>query len=189
MRWIIALIMLFALASVASVAAEKVTLGPYSVSFNLNNSDQYKVKVNDPVSGKNAQLEPKRWNQANVYSFNIVGNDNSRGIVSITQWANSTDATFTQEISTLRLEYTCLGFKNITVAFPRIDGQNAAFVAAYGNPSPNLGNKAFTAWYWLDKVDLPDAIVSYGKERVRITGNLSAESTKNLLDTIHVAKP
>jgi hypothetical protein len=188
MKLLYALVISIMLLSAAMASAEKVTLGPYVASFKLNESDKYTIKVNDPSIGKTVQVEPRRWNQRNSYSFDIIANDKTRSRVTIFEWANSTDATVSTDRLFQELLLKSLGYNNITGGYRTIDGREGFFMAAYGTPDLILGNKTFNTWYWIDKVDVPQAVVSYGKKKVTITGNLSADSVIALLDTIQINK-
>lgn len=188
MRSIIALIAMLALFSVAFTAAEEIKLNSYTVSYDLKNSELYTSKTNDPILGKNAQVEPQKWNRLDMYSFDIQGKDNTKCRVAILKYANSTDATLASEIGYQQLLHRSEGYENITQGVQKIDGQNGFLMIASKPRSPRLSAISFSAWYWLDKTDLPNAIVSYGTERILIAGNLTAESLTDLLETIHVEK-
>ena len=184
----IALTAILALFSVAFAAAEEIKMNSYTVSYDLNNTELYTAKANDPILGKVSQVEPQRWNRLDIYSFDIQGKDNTTCRVAILKYANSTDATLSTEIDLQQLLYRGEGYENITAGSSKIDGQNGFLMIASKPRSPKMSPISFSAWYWLDKTDLQNAIVSYGTERVVISGNLTAESLKNLLATIHVKK-
>jgi hypothetical protein len=186
MKSIILGVTLLILASIALTPGEEVKLSPYTVSFELKNASNYTVKVNDPLIGNVTQLEPQRWNQLNIYSFDIIGLDKSFDRVKVLKYANSTDATLSTEIVVQELVYNFMGYKNITMGSLNTNKRKGFLMVASEPRSIKLSNISFTAWYWLDKVDLPNAIVSYGKQKVLITGNLSADLTQDLLNTISV---
>jgi hypothetical protein len=188
MRYILAMVMALMLFPVAMAASEKVTLGPYVASFELNDSDKYTIQGQNSSIGKNFEVEPKRWNQREIYSFDIIAKDNTRCKISISEWTNSTDATLASDIAYQSLLLRSYGYSKITGGIQTIDGKNGFFMAAYGLPNLVFGNKTFTAWYWIDKVDVPQAIVSYGKQKVAITGNISAQSSVALLSTLKIKK-
>jgi hypothetical protein len=188
MRYMIATVMALMLFSVAIAASEKVTVGPYVVSFELNDSVKYTIEDQNSSLGKNFEVEPKRWNQRDIYSFEIKAEDNTGSRISISEWTNYTDATISSEIAYQNLLLRSIGYGNITGGMRPIDGNNGFFMAAYGSPDLVSGNKTFAAWYWIDKVDVPQAIVSYGKQKVTIAGNLSAESVGALLGSLEVKR-
>jgi hypothetical protein len=188
MKSMIALIIMLALFSVAFAAAEEIKLNPYIVSYHLNNSGFYAAKANNPIMGNVAQVEPQRWNRLDVYSFDIQGKDNTTCRVSILNYENSTDATLSTEISLQRLLYEFGGYQNVTEGVRKIDGKNGFLMVASNPRSPKISPVSFSAWYWLDKTDVQNALVSYGTQRIVVSGNLTAESLRNLLDTIHVKK-
>lgn len=59
MRYILAMVMALMLFSVAIAASEKVTIGPYIVSFELNDSDKYTIENQNSSLGKNIEVEAK----------------------------------------------------------------------------------------------------------------------------------
>jgi hypothetical protein len=188
MRYILAMLLALTLSSVSMAAVEKVTIGPYVASFELNDSGEYTIQDQNVTHGENKQVETKWWNQLDTYSFNIVGKDKTYGRVVVSEFTNSTDATLGSEIAYQNLLLRSYGYRNLTLGTRTIDSRDGFFMAAYGPSNLVFGNKTFAAWYWLDKIDVPQAIVSYGNQKVTIIGNLSAPSVIALLNTLKIKK-
>jgi len=170
-------------------AAEKVELGPYEVQFDLNTTENYTIKLNEPQMGEEREIEPDRNNSANLYSFLVAMEDGSGATISVMEWLRFTDATFMESITLQRLMYECYGYANLSGYYLDIDGHQGYVMVAEGDPSLRWGERNFAAWYWLDKNRyVVWGVVSYGRTRVGITGNISSELMERLLDTIRVMR-
>lgn len=183
---ILALVLVMATGAVG--AAEKVGLGPYEVQFDLNTTENYTIKLNEPQMGEEREIEPDRNNSVNLYSFLLALEDGAGATVSVMEWLRFTDATFMESIALQRLMYECYGYANLSGYYLDIDGHQGYLMIAEGDPSLRWGERNFAAWYWLDKIDISLGVVSYGRTRVGITGNISSELTERLLETIRVMR-
>lgn len=186
MRKVIMLIMVLMMAPVTFAAPEEVSLGPYRVEFDLNTTENYNLTIGEPIIGEEIEIEPNRSNSRDLYSLNINLDDGSGASITITKWLKFSDATFMENIVLQRLMYECYGYDHLAGGYLEIDGKQGYLMTAEGEPALRWGERNFIAWYWLDKVDMSNSVVSYGKNRVSVTGNISSEVTEQLLQTIYV---
>lgn len=182
MRSIIVVFLVLMTAFAASAAEQKVVTGTFVVSFDLNGPAKYTVDKNDPALGVPEQVEPGLWNKADTYSFNILGANNSREVISLIRWENNTDATMSKELSLQKIAAQLLGFSEVSGGFVDVDGQ-----IGYAMILQNPKNQAFhLTWYWLDRVLVPNSVVSTGRTEVVVRGNLTNQEAASLLKTLHV---
>jgi len=189
MRRALIAVMIMMLASVAFAAPEEVPLGAHKVGFDLNTMDNYTIRVYEPVVGIEFEIEPERNNTLSQYSFDIAFEDGSVISTSLIEWSRFMDATFIEGVMLQRFMYECYGYRNITGAYLDIDGKQGYLMTAVGGPTSIWGESTFSAWYWLDKVDLSNGVVSYGRNKVSISGNnVTSEVMGSFLGTVKVGR-
>jgi hypothetical protein len=123
MKLICALVVLAALASSAQAASERITTGPYTVSFDLNTTMNYTVKI----------LPAKELDNQTYIKYQIIAStDNSSwATVAINEYKDLQDSNIEDE---LRYKALLFGKKNDTFAGERtfvaertIDGQKSVY--------------------------------------------------------------
>jgi hypothetical protein len=182
MKIILALILAVMLALTASAVTETVQFSPYKATFDLNTTDKYTITAKDPTLGKDVQMEPGKWNRLDVYSFDVVKDDRSRAQISVSSWKNYSDATLFTEVNAEKLSLRSAGIRNVSGTFVDLGGKVGYVIMA------KLDKPLYVGWYWLDKLDVPNSVVSYGKQKVSIVSNLTNEESASLLSTIKVQK-
>jgi|GEM_PF-2226187 len=182
MRSIIAVLLVMMMALAVSASEQRVVAGPYVISFDLGTAEKYTIDKIGPAIGKPVQIEPGLWNKADTYSFNILGANNTRDLVSLTRWENSSDATISKELTIQKLGAQLLGYGVSSEGFVDIDGR-----VGYAMILENRAKQVIhTAWYWLDSALVQGSVVSTGKTQMVVAGNLTRSEAANLLRTIHV---
>lgn len=186
---LIAALMMMMLALVAFAAPEEVPFGANKVEFDLNTTENYTIRVYEPVIGIEFEIEPERNNTLSQYSFDIAFEDGSVISTSLVEWSRFMDATFIEGVMLQRFMYECYGYRNITGAYLDIDGKQGYLMTAEGGPKSIWGERSYSAWYWLDKIDLSNGVVSYGRNKVSISGNnVTSEVMESFLGTVNVGR-
>jgi hypothetical protein len=174
-RLLLALFVVVMLAAAASAVPENATTGPYMVSFDLNETLNYKVESVDPIE---AEIRT-------AYPLAIVVNNSPEVQITIFEYNDLVDSTpdLWQTINSQGL--ALIGLRNISLAPEMvIDG-----VPAYGLSAIDAANGTlYASYYWLDSNECECGPVSLGKTNVVITSTLPLNITGQLLDTLHVEK-
>jgi hypothetical protein len=174
-RLLLALLAAVTLAITASALQEKVTTGPYSVSFDMNATLNYTVESLDPVE------EDDRTE----YQLTINANDSTKAKIFIAEYKDLVDSTEEMWQTVNRQHLESIGLNNITLASEMvIDG-----MPAFGLVGKDIANTTlYSAYYWLDSNTCECGPVSVGKTVVAIMSVLPLNITGQFMDTLHIEK-
>jgi len=160
----------------AAAAAEKVDLGPYQVSFNLESAGDYTVQVAEAEEGRTntgidyvertilldcddgrAEIKVKCYN-----SPVLAGDDATKSLSRKVPW-----------------QIGCIGVETNN----RLVDRHTAFLTTFTEVSEK---EVYQAAYWLDRYLAPEDYL--GETSCVVTSSLPWTTTKELLDTVHVEK-
>jgi hypothetical protein len=166
------LVTMISLTILSSAVQDKVTTGPYSISFDLGlPKDAYKVEIADP---KNA--ETASGNVQTQYSLEIVNRTgiNRMATISIAK-APQILLTLDEMATNARLNMQNFGFSDIEAAALKIDGKNGSICMGY---------------YFINKAKNEVYLVNYYPDQNTSASIMSSypwnEGTLSILKTIHI---
>jgi hypothetical protein len=163
------------LAFAASASSEKVTTGPYNVSFDMNTTQKYDVQSSMPI------MESFRTS----YPMLIKTNSTTWALIKIIEYKNYTDSTpdLWSTIDLRGLEK--MGLKNITYQPNMLIDNESAFGLTGLNPQ---NKRLYFASYWLDSKDCDCGPVYIGKTNIDIESTYPLNATAELMSSLHVEK-
>jgi len=176
MRLVLVLVIMLTLTSAASAIAEKASAGPFKVSFDLNTSLNYSVKL-EPVVSVPAY---------SVYKLLILTNNNSGAEIGIAEYSNLTDSSLlmSRNYEALRMAGFSGYNRNVSSIDLMIDHKEGFAVIGVNN----LGQRLIYAFYWLDSKPCECGPVSVGTISVGISSTYPLNVTKSLINTLHVER-
>jgi hypothetical protein len=181
---IIGLLLALSAISIASAATEKVSAGPYEVSFDLNTTDNHTIEA----------LGPAETNESTGYTVMIDFPGKSSLGIYISEMKEPDDATLksTKNVLQARSENN----PEATVGIGTIDGREG--VIGFGLPTydeqlkPVENESTFLYNYWLDSTKCECGPVYVGKIQVRAEGPWNSDwddaIAKSLLNSLNVTK-
>ncbi len=184
MRSLICICLMLMAATMASAGSEKITTGPYDISFDLGTPLNYTVNVFSPLEDKNYT----------TYSVDIdVPNQTHSGIY-IFEMKTPMDATMdvlTRITYWKQLYQLCAGeFLKANVKVGKVDGKDAMIAYALTNKSRQI----YLCRYFLDGKGIDNVPVYAGSIDIQVVNILPADSSQgmaiadNLFRTIHIEK-
>lgn len=167
---VLGILTLIVLAPMTFGASERIVMGQYNVSFDLNTPMNHTIESQSPLvsnNGTNYRAYIRFTNQTQI----LMGLDVSK---------TTKDSTLEPEerfVSALALQD-----KNATVTTRTIDNKPGILTTSVSKS----GNPTFTFSYWLDskKCDCGDVFV--GTTKLEMVGIVPRNITENLLNTLHV---
>ncbi len=160
-------------ASAASAAPETKIIGPYKVSFDLNTTLNYTVKLEQPVETPTNSIYQILLN---TYNYTL-------GKIQVEEYKNLSDSSLDVGKTIFELSLANQGFnKNISAENIIVDGKKGFVVT--GVSSKNL--RLWQAYYWPDSTDCECGPVSVGKTEIGIVSLYPLNVTRNLINSIHV---
>jgi hypothetical protein len=169
----IALMLMLIAASAASAAPETKTIGPYKVSFDLNTTLNYTVKLEQPIETPANSIYQILLN---TYNYTLAK-------VQVEEYKNLSDSSLDVGKTIFELSIANQGFnKNISAQNIIIDGKKGFVVT--GMSTKNL--RLWQAYYWLDSTDCECGPVSVGKTEIGIVSLYPLNVTRNLINSLHV---
>ena len=172
MKLIYTLVVLAALALSAQAAPERITTGPYTVSFDLNTTMNYTVEI----------LPAREMGNQTYTKYQIIAstNNSSWATVAIDDYRDLQDSNIKDE---LRYRVLVIGKENGTFAGERIiDGKKGVF----NNITRSNGDQFSDAFYWLDSKKCECGPVYVGRVSVEVLSTYPRDTVENLLRTINV---
>ncbi|HWQ20739.1 MAG TPA: hypothetical protein VN455_13230 [Methanotrichaceae archaeon] len=172
MKLIYALVVIAALASSAQAVPERITTGPYTVSFDMNTTMNYTVEI----------LPAREMGNETYAIYQIVAStDNSSwATIVIDDYRDLQDSNIKDE---LRYRNLLIGKENGTFAGERkIDGKKGVF----NNITRSNGDQFSDAFYWLDSNKCECGPVYVGRVSVEVLSTYPRDTVENLLRTINV---
>lgn len=173
MKLIYTMVVIACLASSAQAAPERITTGPYTVSFDLNTTMNYAVEI----------LPAKEMGNKTYTKYQIIAstNNSSWATVVIDDYRDLQDSNIKDE---LRFRSLLIGKENGTFAGERtIDGQKGVF----NNITGSNGDQFSDAFYWLDSKKCECGPVYVGRVSVEVLSTYPHDTVENLLRTINVS--
>lgn len=159
--------------SAASAAPETETVGPYKVSFDLNTTLNYTVKLEQPIETPANSIYQILLN---TYNYTLAK-------VQVEEYKNLSDSSLDVGKTIFELSIANQGFnKNISAQNIIIDGKKGFVVT--GMSPKNL--RLWQAYYWLDSIDCECGPVSVGKTEIGIISLYPLNVTRNLINSLHV---
>jgi len=164
------------LTSAAPAIAEKISTGPFRVSFDLNTSMNYSVKE-EPLVAVPAY---------SVYKLLIATNNSSGAEIGIAEYSNLTDSSLLMSRNFEVLRMTALsGYnRNVSSIDLMIDRKEGFAVSGINS----LGQRLVYAFYWLDSKPCECGPVSIGTISVGVTSTYPINVTRSLVNTLHVER-
>lgn len=173
MRFIIALMLMLTVASAASAAPETNIIGPYKVSFDLNTTLNYTVKLEQPIETPTNTIYQILLN---TYNYTL-------GKIQVEEYKNLSDSSLDVGKTIFELSMANQGFnRNISAQNIMIDGKKGFVVT--GLDPKNL--RLWQAYYWLDSTNCECGPVSVGKTEIGIISLYPLNVTRDLINTLHV---
>lgn len=172
MRLLYVLITFLALASLSMAAPERVTAGPYTISFDLNTTMNYTVDI----------LPAKEIDNQTYTKYQIIASTNnaSWATIAIDDYRDLQDSNIKDE---LRYRTILLGKESGTFAGERmIDGR----IGVFDNITRSNGDHFSDASYWLDSKKCECGPVYVGRVRVEVLSTYPQDIVESLLRTINV---
>jgi hypothetical protein len=181
---IMGMILVLSTASVASAAMEKISAGPYEISFDLNTTENHTVEA----------LGPAETNTSTSYTVMIDFAGKSSCGIYISEMKEPDDATLksTKNVLQARVENN----PKATVELGTIDGREG--VIGFGLPlyneqlKPIENESSFMYVYWLDSTKCECGPVYVGKTQVRAVGPWNSEwddaVARSLLNSLKITK-
>jgi hypothetical protein len=169
---LIAFVMMLVLASAASATSERITTGPYTISFDLNTSLNYTMDI-QPAKEENDSVEY-------VVTANIDNQSMAR--IAVIEYKNPVDST----LWTIKRYHECAihDHKNSSVSLVKIDETDAVLTTSVKDPASPL----FWGEYWPDSEECDCGPVSVGRTQVEVFGNAPQNITESLLGTLGVRR-
>jgi len=181
---VLGMILFLAAASVASAATEKISAGPFEVSFDLNTTENHTIEA----------LGPAETNMSTGYTVMIDFAGKSTLGIYISELNEVEDATLKSLKEVLASKVT--DDPDASVEIGAIDGREG--VIGFGLPiyDENLqmieNETSFEYVYWLDSEKCECGPVYVGKTQVRVIGPWISEwddaIARSLLDSLKIAK-
>jgi hypothetical protein len=181
---VLAMIFFLAVASAASAATEKISAGPFEVSFDLNTTENHTVEA----------LGPAENNASTGYTVMIDFAGKSTVGIYISKADEAEDATLNSLKEVLASKLT--DDPEASVKIGTIDGKDG--VIGFGLPiyDENLkqieNESSFEYVYWLDSEKCECGPVYVGKTQVRVVGPWSSEwddaIARSLLDSLKITE-
>lgn len=173
MKFSIALMLMLIASSAASAAPETKIVGPYKVSFDLNTTLNYTVKLEQPIETPANSIYQILLN---TYNYTLAK-------VQVEEYKNLSDSSLDVGKTIFELSIANQGFnKNISAQNIIIDGKKGFVVT--GMSPKNL--RLWQAYYWLDSTDCECGPVSVGKTEIGIISLYPLNVTRNLINSLHV---
>lgn len=151
-------------------ASEKIVMGQYDVSFDLNTPLKYTIESQSPIVSNNGTN----------YSANIIFTNQTQILMGIDISKTPKDSTIGPEekyVSALARRD-----KNATVTTRAIDNELGVLTTSVSKS----GIPTFTFSYWLDSKKCDCGDVFAGTARLKMVGVAPRNITENLLNTLHV---
>lgn len=149
MKFILGLLLVLMIATMAQAKPETNTIGPYKVSFDLNTTINHTIELAQPVDSPYAVL----------YDLFITTRNYTLAQLSIIESKNLTDSTLSTDKYINEQNLIIKGyFKNISFADMQIDGKKGFALTGLNANKMRL----FQASYWLDRKDCECGPVSIG---------------------------
>ncbi len=181
---IIGLLLALSAISIASAATEKVSAGPYEVSFDLNTTDNHTIEA----------LGPAETNESTGYTVMIDFPGKSTDGIYISEMKEPDDATLksAKQVLQARAEDN----SEAKVEIGNIDGREG--IIGFGLPiydeqlKPVEDESSFMYIYWLDSTKCECGPVWVGKTQVRAVGPWNSEwddaIATSLLNSLNITK-
>ncbi|VVB72188.1 Uncharacterised protein [uncultured archaeon] len=181
MKLFLALGLVLMLSTIAMATPETATLGPYTVSFDLNTGLQYQLMTSEPVQAEGAT----------IYGLQIFTDNTTKAIISIDEFDSPKDSTMGLYKQLAVMEILLNSFNVTDVEDRTIDG-NEGFLAS-GVPLPQntfvpADARYFRAIYWLDSKSCECGPVSVGTTSVDVKSSYPDDVTESLIGSLHVEK-
>lgn len=151
-------------------ASEKIVMGQYDVSFDLNTPLKYTIESQSPIVSNNGTN----------YSATIIFTNQTQILMGIDISKTPKDSTIGPEeryVSALARKD-----KNATVTTRTIDNELGVLTTSVSKS----GIPTFTFSYWLDSKKCDCGDVFAGTARLKMVGVAPRNITENLLNTLHV---
>lgn len=155
----------------ANGAEEKVVLGQYEVSFDLDTSLAYTIEAQPPIFRENDTS----------YSAYIKFTNETQILMGIDVFKAARDATLEPMLEIVQLYSR--GDENATVVTRSVDGKTGvqtSSLSASGDPT-------FTFRSWIDREKCDCGEVYAGTAKLEVIGIVPTNISDSLLDTLHVA--
>lgn len=166
------------LSATAMASQDSRQLGPYAVSFDINSN--YEAQIASPIKS----------DAVNNYQMRLFVNNSTYAVISITEYADPTDATLKIYKSMMPTNMILLDGLNTTNIEDRIiDGKTGFLVTSVPFKTNNMApSVVYRAMYWLDSKNCECGPVSVGKTNVVVTSTFSKYVTDSLLSSLHIVK-
>jgi hypothetical protein len=178
MNVFVLMLLLLATASWASAKTEKVSVGPFNVSFDLNTTENYTVTYN---------FTTQEGSQSGI--IEIKSNNGSQAAIGITAYDRWQHAGLSSDMDYMNLSLQ--SDENViegSVSEEMVDGQSAVVVAQTRElPGAKSTMNSTIVIYWADGKQMEGYDVPVAKTKVEIISMFPENMTQGLLDTLHVA--
>lgn len=165
------------LAATAMAVPEKLTVEPYQVTFDLNNTVNYTVDVRQPYELTGTQ-------KGSVYPIWINTSNITVASIGIISFDDLVDATLETEKNLLALSMVASGYQNVTIYSQPIDDIQGCL----GVGQAQSGAMLIRAWYWPDSQPCDCGPVAVGSTKVDILSQYPPDVTLNLLSSLSVVR-
>ncbi len=173
MRKTFVLMLMLLVASSAIAAPEIKTMGPYKVSFDLNTTLNYSLKVAPSVDIP----------ESSMYSLQMITRNLTLGEITVTKYKNLTDSSLGTGKIIYRLDNMVRGFYyNVSTINMLIDGKKGFGVTGIEPKGWSL----YQFHYWLDSKSCECGPVSVGTAEVAVRSLYPANVTSNIIASLHV---
>jgi hypothetical protein len=182
MKLLLALMLMFLTAASAQAMAEKLPVGPYVVSFNLNTEMSYNLTTR--YFAENASTS--------VAEIGIRFDNDTSALIDIFndsewQYAGTTSCCTVLKSLALKDDPNTM---NYTVSQRMIDGKIGDVVTkTYKRPSDGKVLNATMAEYWPDSREIEGYNIPAGKTKVELIAVFPENMSESLLNTLHVELP